>query len=155
MTKRVSRCLCGELIFDADADGEQTTVFAVAADNHQPHRHRVRWLDRQTQRAAIKSRLVVRPAARSAARLVRVGLGRSAKSVIGDPFPGVRHPRESAGLSGETPAATKQEKSPPQFRLGRAGPVGLQPTDLDPWASTPWVARDKTWIRGSSPRKTI
>src|SRR5271168_3101882 len=88
--------------------------------------------------ASTRARLVVRPATRSAASIAKVGLGRSAKPVIGHPLPVLPYPRESAGLSEETPAATKREKSPPQFRLGRARPVGLQPTDLDPWASTPW-----------------
>jgi hypothetical protein len=33
-------------------------------------------------------------------------------------------------------------------------PVGLQPTDLVPWASTPPGARKKAWITGTSPVMT-
>jgi hypothetical protein len=33
-------------------------------------------------------------------------------------------------------------------------PVGLQPTGLVPWASTPPGARKKAWITGTSPVMT-
>jgi hypothetical protein len=51
----------------------------------------------------------------------------------------------AAGLSGETPAAIKRGKSPPNFVL--AG--------FDPAIHALGSLETKSWIRGSSPRKTI
>ncbi len=45
-------------------------------------------------------------------------------------------------------------RSRPQNRLGRTWPVGLQPTDFDPGHPRLGAVATKSWIRGSSPRKT-
>src|SRR5271155_2161096 len=50
----LSLCLCGELFFDAHADGEETAVFAVAPDDHQTHRCGAGCFDRQRQRTTIE-----------------------------------------------------------------------------------------------------
>src|SRR6266852_6965599 len=42
-----------------------------------------------------------------------------------------------------------------EFRLGRARPVGLQPTDSIRGHPRLGAVETKTWMRGSSPRKTI
>src|SRR6266851_3058082 len=47
------------------------------------------------------------------------------------------------GQSGEKSGGRQGKEFDSEFRLGRARPVGLQPTDFDPWASTPWGGRDK------------
>src|SRR6266850_840867 len=63
-------------------------------------------------------------------------------------------PAALAGLSRANLAATKEVKSPLQFRLGRPCAVGLQPTDAIRGYPRLGAVETKTWIRGSSPRKT-
>src|SRR5437899_2242034 len=60
----------------------------------------------------------------------------------------------SAGLSGEKSSGGQGKEFACQFRLGRACPVGLQPTDLIRGHPRLETVETKTWIRGSSPRKT-
>src|SRR5713226_2547215 len=60
----------------------------------------------------------------------------------------------AAGLSGEKSSGGQGKEFACQFRLGRACPVGLQPTDLIRGHPRLETVETKTWIRGSSPRKT-
>src|SRR5207245_2794502 len=61
---------------------------------------------------------------------------------------------QCAGLSGEKSSGGQGKEFACQFRLGRACPVGLQPTDLIRGHPRLETVETKTWIRGSSPRKT-
>src|SRR5438128_1914900 len=61
---------------------------------------------------------------------------------------------QAAGLSREKSSGRQGKEFACQFRLGRACPAGLQPTDLIRGHPRLETVETKTWIRGSSPRKT-
>src|SRR5207245_4144840 len=58
------------------------------------------------------------------------------------------------GLCGEIYVGDKGKEFACRFRLGRACAVGLQPKDLIRGPPRLETVETKTWIRGSSPRKT-
>src|SRR5216683_8445517 len=80
-----------------------------------------------------------------------------AGSALDHPAPpaiGLPSPPTRPGLCGENLAATKGGKTPPQFRLGRARPVGLRPRTSIRGHPRLGAVEAKTWMRGSSPCKT-